>query len=107
MGGGRTGRDWHPEPREMHLSVRLLRLGLLTRPFDTAPLIDRRWRLWRGLLLPHFLNPLPRQLVEAVIQLYQELGQRPHQRIDTVWRVACPNPIEITRESAHLVFQLG
>src|SRR5204863_10221410 len=52
-------------PGRWHLSVGLLRLGLLTRPFDTAPRIDRLWRLWRGLLLPHFLNPLPRQLVEA------------------------------------------
>jgi hypothetical protein len=59
-------------------------------------------------LLPHFLDPLPGHLVEGVILhgLDEQVGQRPHQRIDTVWRVACANPIEIRRERAHLVLQL-
>src|SRR5438309_8465259 len=92
-----------------HLSIRLLRLGLLTRPFNAATGIDGLRRRHLRLLLPHFLNALPGYLVKSVIlhRRDQELGQPPYQSIDTVWRVAGARPIEIAREGAHLVLQLG
>src|SRR5438309_9226575 len=92
-----------------HLSIRLLRLGLLTRPFNAATGIDGLRRRHLRLLLPHFLNALSGYLVKSVIlhRRDQELGQPPYQSIDTVWRVAGARPIEIAREGAHLVLQLG
>src|SRR5215469_17227452 len=40
-------------------------------------------------------------------RLDQQFGQPPHQRIETVRRVACPSPVKVGGEGAHLVLQLG
>src|SRR5438477_3755580 len=42
-------------------------LLLLTLPLDASTGIDGLRRLYLALLLPHFLDPLPGQLVEGVI----------------------------------------
>src|SRR5689334_4317387 len=95
--------------REMASASYRPRIRLAASAIRQSRAQKRSWRLCVAVLLPHFLDPLPGHLVEGVILhwLDQELSQRPHQRIDAVWGVACPGPIEIRREGAHLVLQLG
>src|SRR5438067_191787 len=49
----------------------------------------------------------PAFLFDRVKKLARWVRQCPYPRIDTVWRVAGARPIEIRREGAHLVLQLG
>src|SRR5207237_6055849 len=59
-------------------------LLLLTLPLDAPTGIDDLRRLYLAVLLPHFLDPLPSQLVEGVILhwLDEEVSQCPHQCVD-------------------------
>src|SRR5690242_21938175 len=90
----RSGR-WH----RLAISLGFV---LLLLPFDRAARINGLGRLCLAVLLPHFLDPLPGHLVEGVILhwLDQELSQRPHQRIDAVWGVACPRSKSVVK--AHI-----
>jgi hypothetical protein len=83
-------------------------LLLLALPLDAADRVNQRSRR-RLVLLLQRRCALAGELEDTVIghRLDQELSQRPYQRIHTGWRVACPSPVKLRREGAHLVFQLG
>ena len=82
-------------------------LLLLALPFDAADRVLGLRR--RGVRAPDRLCALPRILENAPVRhrLDQKLGQPPHQSIEAVRRVACPGPVKVRGERAHLVLQLG
>jgi hypothetical protein len=56
----------HPGPGDGDwLFVSLAQRFLLLLPFDATTDIDGLRRLWLSLLLPYFLDPLPRHLVKG------------------------------------------
>src|SRR5207237_9177291 len=75
------------------------------RPFHAAGGVDRlhrlrRWRLQCRSPLPHVLEmPLARH------RLDEEVGQRPDQRIDPVWRETSSLTVKIRRERALLILK--
>src|SRR5689334_9048747 len=96
----RRDRDEICAPPETQGSSLLPGLLLLALPFDAADRVVGLRRRWT-----ERLRALARVLKNAPMRhwLDQQLGQPPHQSIEPVRRVACPSPVKVRGERAHLV----
>src|SRR6516225_8569280 len=88
----------------------------IVQVFKQLHVLDRTFRwdqlrpprlFFRPALLDHRLGPLTRNLIGGVARhpLDQQFGECPHQRVDTVRRIACRSSVKIAGKTTLLVFE--